>query len=79
MYLFRWGLISVNLGVLGMKKVGDPLQSGICLTFSAVGFCLLFSLLLFELHVPVVHDGTGQLVDAVLLFLSEAQHVKGTL
>lgn len=49
------------------------------LTFSAVWFCLLLPLLLLELHVSKVHDGTCQLVNGVLLFWSEAQHVKGTL
>jgi len=49
------------------------------LTLGAIGLRLLLALLVLELHVAVMHDGTGQLVDAILLFLSEAQHVKGIL
>ena len=49
------------------------------LTFSAISLCLLFTLLVLELHVSMMHDGTSQLVNAVLLFLSEAQHIKGIL
>lgn len=49
------------------------------LTFSAVWLRLFLPLLLFELHVSKVHDGTCQLVNGVLLFWSEAQHIKGAL
>ena len=49
------------------------------LTFSAVWFRLLLPLLLLELHVSKVHDGACQLVNGVLLFWSEDQHVKGAL
>lgn len=48
-------------------------------TFSAISLCLLFSLLLFELHVSMMHDGTSQFVDAVLLLLGEAQDIKSFL
>lgn len=48
-------------------------------TFSAISLCLLFTLLVLELHVAIVHDGTSQLINAVLLLLSEAQHIKGIL
>ena len=49
------------------------------LTFSAVSFCLLLSLLLLELHVTKVHDGSRQLIDAVLLLLGEAQDIESFL
>ncbi len=49
------------------------------LTFSAIGLCLLFSLLVLEFHVAVMHDGTSQLVNAILLLLSKAQNIKGIL
>lgn len=45
-------------------------------TLCAVRLCLLFPLLLFELHVPIMHNGTSQLVDAILLLLGEAQDIK---
>lgn len=48
-------------------------------TFRAIRLSLLLSLLLFEFHISKVHDGTGQLVNGVLLLWSEAQHVKGIL
>lgn len=53
--------------------------ASLLLTFCAVRLRLLLPLLLLELHVSKVHDGTCQLVNGVLLFWSEAQHVKGTL
>jgi len=46
------------------------------LTFSPISLGLFLSLLLLELHVAKVHDGTSQLVDAVLLLLGEAQHIE---
>ena len=49
------------------------------LTLSAVSLSLLLSLLFLKLHVAMVHNGTSQLVDTVLLFLSEAQHIEGFL
>lgn len=49
------------------------------LTLGAVRLRLLLPLLLFELHVSKVHDGACQLVNGVLLFWSEAQHIKGAL
>ena len=48
-------------------------------TFCAIGLCLLLTLLLLELQVPVVHDSPCQLVDGCLLISSEAQDVNGTL
>lgn len=47
----------------------------ILLTFSAVCFCLLLSLLHFELHVAKVHDCTDYLVTAILLLRSESKRV----
>ena len=51
---------------------------GVC-TLIAIRLSLLFTLLLLELHVPMMHHGTGQLVDANLLISSEAQNVNGIL
>lgn len=50
-----------------------------CLTLSAIRFSLLLSLLLFELHAPMMHHSTGQLVDGDFLISSEAQNVNGSL
>ena len=50
-----------------------------CLTLGAVGLRLLLALLLLELHVPVVHHSSGQLVDADLLLRVEPEDVDGTL
>ena len=50
-----------------------------CDTFCAVRLCLLLPLLLLELHVPVVHHGTRQLVKPRLLLGGEAQDVNGAL
>ena len=48
-------------------------------TLRALGFCLLFSLFLFELHVSVDHHSPCELVDVLLLLLGEAQDVNGRL
>lgn len=45
-------------------------------TLGAVGLRLLFPLLLLELHVPIVHHSTRQLVDGHLLLIGEAQDVR---
>uniref|UniRef100_A0A2M4DMR2 Uncharacterized protein n=1 Tax=Anopheles darlingi TaxID=43151 RepID=A0A2M4DMR2_ANODA len=42
-----------------------------------VGFSLLFATLLLELHATHVHDSGSDLVDVVLLLLSETQNVEG--
>lgn len=47
--------------------------------FSAIGFSLFFTTPLLEFHATHVHDGRGDLVDVILLFLGEAQHVEGLL
>lgn len=49
------------------------------LTLSAIGLRLLLPLLLLELHVPVMHHSTGQLVDAQLFLCIKAQDVNGIL
>ena len=49
------------------------------LTLIAIRFGLLLSLLLFELHGPMMHHSTCQLVDADLLISIEAQNVNGSL
>lgn len=49
------------------------------LTLGAVRLRLLFSLLLLELHVPIMHHCSRQLVDGELLFAGEAQDVGGHL
>ena len=48
-------------------------------TLIAIRLSLLFTLLLLELHVPMMHHCTGQLVDANLLISIEAQDVNGRL
>jgi len=45
----------------------------------AIGFSLLFSSPLLELHGTQVHDGGYNAEDVVLLLLAEAQNVKGFL
>ena len=45
----------------------------------AVSFSLLFATSLLELHATHVHDGGGDLVDVILLFLGETQNVEGIL
>ena len=58
----------------------DPSSFLVCLfTLCAVRLRLLLSLLLLELHVPMMHHCTCQLVDANLLLCSEAQDVNCTL
>lgn len=52
---------------------------GFTLTFSAIGLCLLLPLLLFEFHVPEVHDGAYYFIAAVLFFWSKAKDVHGML
>ena len=49
------------------------------LTLGAIWLGLLLTLLLLELHVPVVHHSTSQLVDAHLFLRVEPQDVDGTL
>ncbi len=49
------------------------------LTFSAVSLRLLLSLLLLELHVAKVHDGSNYFIAAVLLIRQEAEDVHGML
>jgi len=49
------------------------------LTLSAVRLCLLLPLLLLELHVPIMHHSTCQLVDGEFFFTGEAQDVSGSL
>ena len=48
-------------------------------TFCAIWLCLLLSLLLLELQIPIVHDSPCQLVDGCFFIGSEAQDVNGTL
>ena len=49
------------------------------LTLSAVGLCLLLSLLLLEVHDYVMHHSACELVDVLFVLLSEAQDVNGVL
>ena len=49
------------------------------LTICAIWLSLLLTLLLLEVHVAMVHDSTGKLVDAHLLFTAEAQDVNSIL
>lgn len=48
-------------------------------TLSAVWLCLLLSLLLLELHVPMMHHSTCQLEDAHLFIQREAQDINSSL
>lgn len=48
-------------------------------TFGAVWLCLLFTLLLLKLQVPIVHDSPCQLVNGCFFIRSEAQDVNGAL
>lgn len=48
-------------------------------TFSAIWFSLLFPLLLLELHVPIMHHSSCQLVNGHLFIRAEAQDVHSTL
>ena len=49
------------------------------LTLAAIRLSLLLTLLLLEPHVAIVHDGTNHLIDAIFVFLGEAQHIKSIL
>lgn len=46
---------------------------------SSVSLSLFLATPLLEFHTTHVHDGGGDLVDVVLLFLGEAQDVEGLL
>ena len=52
---------------------------GALCTLCGVNVSLLLSGFLFELHVPKVHDASGQLVHTHLLLQSEAKDIKGFL
>lgn len=56
-----------------------PNVSLLALTFSAVCLRLLLALLLLELHVAKVHDGSNYFIAAVLLIGQEAESVHGML
>ena len=49
------------------------------LTLCAFWLSLLLTLLLLEVHVAMVHNSTGKLVDAHLLISGEAQDVNSIL
>lgn len=55
-----------------------PSSSG-PVTFGAIWLCLFLSLLLFELHVPIVHHGPRQFVDPNFLLWAKTQDVNGIL
>lgn len=48
-------------------------------TFSAVWLCLLLTLLLLELHVPIMHHSPCELIDGHSFIRRKAQNVNGTL
>lgn len=48
-------------------------------TLRSIWLCLLLSLLLLELHIPIMHHGARQLVDADLFVPGESQDVDGRL
>ena len=54
-------------------------QAGSVGTFGAVRLGLLLTLLLLELHVPVMHHGARELVDGSLFVSAETQNVHSTL
>lgn len=60
-------------------QAGQLWQRGAKLTFSAISLCLLFSLLLLELHVAEVHNSAHYFIGAVFLIIAEAQDVHGVL
>lgn len=45
-------------------------------TLCAIRLCLFFPLLLLELHISVMHDGSSHLVNAILFLLGEAKDIK---
>lgn len=49
------------------------------LTLSAISLSLLLSLLLLELHVAEVQEGTHNLIAGIFLIRAEAQDVHGML
>ena len=49
------------------------------LTLGAIWLRLLLPLLLLELHVPIMHHSSSQLVDGHFLFSGESQNIKGLL
>lgn len=65
------------VGSEGLHRRKTPEVLG--LTLGAVRLRLLFSLLLLELHVPIMQHCSRQLVDGDLLFDGEAQDVRGHL
>jgi hypothetical protein len=70
------GLEQVLVEILAVdtEQLGDLLTS-----FGTVSFSLLFATSLLETHSSHVHDSSGDLVDVVLLFLSETQDIEGLL
>lgn len=82
--IVNWYISNCYLNLQYTTKVSDEYHSymkvmQLALTFSAVSLSLLLSLLLLELHVAKVHDGTSQFIDTILLFLGKAQHIKSFL
>jgi hypothetical protein len=68
------GVANVLQELRGVETEEEAALVGV---FSSIGLSLFFSLLVSELHVHVVEDGSGDLVDTVDLFLSEAKNVEG--
>ena len=60
-----------------LGRVKTEKEAALVGVFSSIGLSLFFSLLVSELHVHVVKDGGGNLVDTVDLFLREAKNVEG--
>jgi hypothetical protein len=66
--------VLVQIDAVAAQQLGDTFTF-----FGAVSFSLFFATPLLELHATHVHDRGGDLVDIVLLILSETQDVEGLL
>jgi hypothetical protein len=66
--------VLVQILAIAAQQLGDTFA-----LFDTVSFGLFFATPLLELHATHVHDGGGDLVDVVLLILSETQDVEGLL
>lgn len=82
LYNFQRAALEMNTTFISHVNTGgklNPTPLPNVLTFGAVGLCLLLTLLLLELHVPVVHHGSCELIDPNFLLRAEAQDVNGIL
>lgn len=68
------GQVLVQVGSVQAQQVGHTFA-----LLHAIGFALFLAGTLLELHAANVHDRGGDLVNVVLLLLSEAEHIEGFL